>query len=171
MKLKTILAAAAAVFFIACGTPYRATDATIGVPQTTQRAFYDQYPNSTNVVWSSYDPNVIVLNDWEMTGWQLMDQSDYVVRFTEDNDQYYAWYDENGEWIGTALVVRDYTILPSSFRSSIVTTYPGYSINTVHREYYKDKNLYEVVIKNSNDSKVVLLVDSNGNIVKTKVKD
>jgi hypothetical protein len=171
MKLKTFLAAAAAVFMIACGTPYRATDATIGVPESTQRAFLDQYPNSTGIVWSNYDPNVIVLNDWEMTGWQLMDESDYVVRFTDGGEQYYAWYDENGDWVGTAQVVRDYAILPDAYKTSVITVYPGYTTSTVHRVYYKDRNLYEVVIKNPNDSKVVLLVDSNGNIVKTKVKD
>jgi hypothetical protein len=171
MKMKTFLAAAATVFVLSCGTPYRATDASIGVPESTQRVFFDQYPNSTDIVWSTYDPNVVILNEWELTGWQIMDESDYVVRFTDDGDQYYAWYDSNGDWIGTARVVRDYSLLPATFNSSYVTIYPGYTITSAHREYYKDKEMYEVVLKDSNDKKVVLLVDSNGNIVKTKVKD
>lgn len=170
MKLKTFFAVAAIAIFAACGTPYQATDTgVLVVPDRAQTSFTEQYPNGTNVVWSYYDPSVVIVNDWEMTGWQVLDESDYVAKFDMDNEQYYAWFDSNGEWVGTAYVVRDHTTLPGFVRTTLTTQYPTYTISSVNREFFRDKNLYEVVMKN-NDGKVVLLVDSDGNIVKHKTK-
>lgn len=170
MKLKQVFALAALSLFAACGTPYRATDTpTFVVSTDAQAAFVRQYPSGTNVVWSSYDPNNTVVYDWELAGWSRMDPSDYVVRFDMDNENYYAWYDSDGTWVGTAYVVRDYSKLPSSINTAITAQYPSYTITSVNREYYKDRNLYEVVLK-KDESKVVLLVDNDGNIVKYKVK-
>src|ERR1700741_788758 len=168
MKLKTFLAMAAITIFVACGAPYRATDTTPGGPDATQRTFLVQYPNSTNIVWANYDPNVVILNEWELTGWQTMDESDYVVRFEMDNEKYYAWYDSDGTWIGTAYVVNDFSALPYPVSSTVTTLYPGYTITNVNREFHKDKSLYEVVVKKSDDTKIVLLVDSDGNVIRKK---
>ena len=44
-----------------------------------------------------------------IAGWTVIDADDYVVQFDMDNEKYYAWYDTNGEWIGTAYVVNDFT--------------------------------------------------------------
>ena len=170
MKLRSLLAIAALATLAACETTYHATDTGVIIaPDGTQRVFVEQYPNSRNVVWSRYDPNVIVLNDWEMTGWQTLDESDYVVRFDMDNENYYAWYDSDGTWIGTAYVVSDYNTLPSLVNTTIRTKYPYHTITAANREYYKDRMLYEITMK-KDDSKVVLLVDANGNVVKEKVK-
>ncbi|HEV7782870.1 MAG TPA: PepSY-like domain-containing protein [Chitinophagaceae bacterium] len=171
MKLKSILAVAAlAATLTACETTYQATDTgVIVVPDGTQKVFLDQYPGSANVVWSRYDPNVVVLNEWELTGWQTLDESDYVVRFDLDNENYYAWYDSDGAWIGTAYVVKDYTTLPSLVSTSVNNKYPLHTMTSVNREYYKDRMLYEITLK-KDDAKVVVLVDANGNIVKEKIK-
>lgn len=170
MKLKGLLAVAALATLTACETTYQATDTgVVVVPDNTQRVFIEQYPNSRNVAWSRYDPNVVILNDWEMTGWQVLDESDYVVRFDMDNDNYYAWYDSDGNWIGTAYVVTDYNTLPTLVTGSINTKYPAHTMTSVNREYYKDRMLYEVTIK-KDDVKRVLLVDANGNILKEKIK-
>ena len=170
MKLNAILILAAVGTLAACGTPYRATDTTLGVPDNTQRTFITQYPNSSDVVWAMYDPNVVVLNDWELTGWQTLDETDYVVRFNMDGEQYYAWYDNDGSWVGTAYVVRDYNALPAGINTSLRTLYPSHTITSAHREYYSDRNLYEVVMKAEDGTKVVLLVDNDGNVIKKKVK-
>lgn len=171
MKLRNMLAAAVLVTtFAACETTYQATDTgVVNVPLTTQTAFIEQYPNSRNIVWAQYDPNVIVLNEWELTGWQTLDQSDYVVRFDMDNENYYAWYDSDGTWIGTAYVVNDFSTLPTLVSSAVRNKYPFHTMTNVSREYYSDRMLYEVVVK-KDDQKVVMLVDANGNIVKEKVK-
>ncbi len=170
MKLKSLLAVAALATLAACETTYQATDTGLVVaPAGTQRIFVEQYPNSSNVVWSRYDPNVVVINDWDMTGWQVLDADDYVVQFDMDNENYYAWYDSDGNWVGTAYVLKDYTRLPSLVSTAVTTKYPTYTMTSVNREHYKDMILYEITMK-SGETKRVLLVDANGTIVKEKIK-
>jgi hypothetical protein len=171
MKLKIFLAVAAIAGLSACETSYQATDTTtFVVPDEIRADFETKYPNVANVTWSSYDPNVVILNDWELAGWQVLDANDYAVRFNMDNEDYYAWYDSEGTWIGTAYVVRDYNTLPASVNNTLRTQYPSYSISHVNREFYKDLNVYEIVLKNNTDAKVVLLVDNNGTVLKQKTK-
>jgi hypothetical protein len=171
MKTRNLLAVAAIVLLAACETPYRATDVsgTVEVSSTTQQAFLDQYPNATNVVWSSYDPSVVILNDWELAEFPTLESTDYAVAFDLDNEKYYAWYDRSGSWIGSAYVVRDFTTMPSAVHSTISSQFPSYTITSVNREFKRDRVCYEVVLK-KDDSKVVLLVDNNGNILKQKSK-
>jgi hypothetical protein len=169
MKLKTFLALAVIIFFTACSSTYRATDTGVVISTDASRAFELQYPSATNVVWSSYDPNVVILNDWDMAGWTVIDADDYVVRFDMDNEKYYAWYDSNGEWIGTAYVVNDYTTLPDMVRSTINSKYPGYIISSVNKEFHKDRIAYEIVLKDG-DTKQVVLMDLNGVVLKSKMK-
>lgn len=169
MKTKVFLVAAI-VMFAACKTPYRATDVNgVVVPDAARTAFTAQYPNATNVVWSNYDPNIVVINDWELSEWPVMTSSDYVARFNMDNENYYAWYDSDGNWIGSAYVISDYTMLPSAVHNALDKQFPGYTITSVNREFKKDRAAYEVVLKNG-DTKVVALVDSDGNIIKQKTK-
>ncbi len=171
MKLRNFVAVAVIVLFAACETPYRATDVsgTVVVSAGTQRVFYDQYPNATNVVWTSYDPKVIILNDWELAEYGNLDVSDYAVAFDADGQRYYAWYDRNGDWVGSAYVVKDYTTLPSAVNSTISAQFPSYTIKSVNREFKKDRVCYEVTLK-KDDSKVVMLIDNNGNVIKQKSK-
>ncbi|HET9434276.1 MAG TPA: hypothetical protein VFO37_11000 [Chitinophagaceae bacterium] len=169
MKLKTFLAVAVIAIFTACSSTYRATDTGVVISSDATRAFDLQYPNATNVVWSSYDPDVVILNDWDMTGWTVLDGDDYVVQFDIDNERHYAWYDNSGEWIGSAIVVNDYNTLPNMVRDAIRTKYPGYSISSVNKEFHKDRIAYEVVLRDG-DTKQVALIDLNGIVLKSKVK-
>ena len=169
MKLKSFFALAVIAFFTACSSTYRATDTGVVVSTNISRAFELQYPSATHVLWNSYDPNVVILNDWDMAGWTVIDADDYVVRFDMDNEKYYAWYDSNGEWVGTAYVVNDYTTLPDMVRSTINTKYPGYTISSVNKEFHKDRVAYEIVLKDG-DTKQVVLMDLNGVVLKSKMK-
>jgi len=169
MKLKTFIAVAVIGLFTACSSTYRATDTGIVISTDASRAFDLQYPTATNVVWSSYDPNVVILNDWDLAGWTVIDGDDYVVQFDMDNEKYYAWYDSNGEWVGTAYVVNDFTTLPDMVRSTIDTKYPGYTISKVNKEFHKDRIAYEIVLKDG-DTKQVVLMDLNGVVLKSKMK-
>lgn len=169
MKLKTFIAVAVIGLFTACSSTYRATDTGIVISTNASRAFDLQYPTATNVVWTSYDPNIVILNDWDLAGWTVIDADDYVVQFDMDNEKYYAWYDTNGEWIGTAYVVNDFTTLPDMVRSAIDTKYPGYTISKVNKEFHKDRIAYEVVLKDG-DTKQVVLMDLNGVVLKSKMK-
>ncbi len=180
MKLRTLIAVAAVVaVFASCSSPYKATDTTgttttptsttIVVPAGTQTAFTTQYPNATNVVWSRYDPVAVVPVDWELAGWETLDTSDYLVRFDLDNENYYAWYDGDGNWVGSAYVVKDHSTLPEVVKTAITNKYAGYSIENVNREFQKDRIAYEIEMK-KDDSKVKLLVDGDGNVIREKMK-
>lgn len=169
MKLKTFLAVAVVGIFTACSTTYRATDTGTVISTDATRAFDLQYPNATNVTWSMYNPNTVILSDWDMTGWSAIDQNDYVVQFDNDGERYYAWYDTNGEWIGSAYVVRDFTIIPEMIRTELNAKYPGYTIDSANKEFHKDRVAYEVVLKNG-DSKQIVLMDLNGVVLKSKMK-
>jgi len=169
MKLKSFIAVAVIAVFTACSSTYRATDTGVVISTDATRAFDLQYPNATNVVWSTYDPNIVILNDWDMAGWSVIDADDYVVRFDMEGEKYYAWYDSNGEWIGSAYVVNDYTTLPDMVRSTINSKYPGYTISSVNKEFHKDRIAYEVVLKDG-DTKQVALIDLNGMVLKSKMK-
>jgi hypothetical protein len=170
MKWRLLILAAVTGLLSACGETYQATDTgTIPVSRTAYRAFVTEYPNATNVVWGYYDPAIIIVNEWELTGWTVLDTDDYAVRFDMDGEDYYAWYDSDGTWIGTAYVVKDYTRLPVMVNTSIRNLYPTYTISSVNREFYIDRSVYEVTLKNDK-SKVVLLVDDYGNVLKSKIK-
>jgi len=169
MKLKILMFAASMAVLVSCGPSYRVTNrSTVGVdvPTIIQTSFTTQYPTAGDVVWSTYDAATLPI-DWELSGWPAMDQGDYVVTFNLNNDKYYAWYDSDGDWIGTAYVVSDYKSLPPAINTMINDKYSGYTITAVNREMQKDRIAFEIQLKNG-DSKAKLLVDENGNIIKQK---
>jgi uncharacterized membrane protein YkoI len=167
MKLKILVLAASLAVLASCGPSYKATDQyAVVIPAGTQTAFTTQYPTASTVVWSRYDVATLPI-DWELAGWPTMDQNDYVVSFNMDNDKYYAWYDSDGNWIGTAYVVIDYKSLPSVVNSTINSQFSGYTITGVNKEFQKDRMVYEVRLQNG-DNKVKMLIDANGNIIKQK---
>lgn len=169
MKLKTFLAVAVIGLFTACSTTYRSTDTGVVISTDAAQAFDLQYPNATNVTWSMYDPDVVILNDWDLAGWTVIDADDYVVEFEMDGEKYHAWYDSNGEWIGSAYAVSNFTALPEMVKTEISAKYPGYTIRSVNKEFHKERVAYEVVLANG-DSKQVILMDLNGVVLKSKMK-
>lgn len=171
MKLNNLIVAAGIVMLASCGSTYRATDQTVVVaPDNVRTTFTTAYPNATNIVWYNYDQQqAFVPIDWELTGWPAMDVNDYVVGFDMDGEKYYAWYDTDGTWIGSAYVVNDYKALPTAVLNTLNTQFADYSISSVNREFQKDRMAYEIEMKNSS-SKVKLLVDGSGNIIKQKTR-
>ena len=170
MKLKILSLVAAITMLVSCGPSYKVTDQStvIDVPSGIQTSFTTQYPTATDVMWSTYDVSAVPI-DWELTGWPVMDGSDYVVKFNMGSDKYYAYYDSNGDWIGTAYVINDYKTLPDAVNNTLNSQFAGYSITSVNKEFQKDRMAYEIQMKNG-DSKIKLLVDSNGNIIRQKTK-
>ena len=96
-----------------------------------------------------------------------MDADDYLVKFDLDNENYYAWYDSDGTWVGSAYTMKDFTKLPAAVntavKNAIKTRYKDYNITNVNREFQKNKKTYEVELQNA-DSKVKMLVNSDGKI-------
>jgi uncharacterized membrane protein YkoI len=199
MKLRNILTAAAAVGLLsACNPSYKATDGsgtttdstsvsgsdsamdgttmnspgtstTVTVPEGTRTAFSTQYPTATNTVWANYDARAELPIDWEMTGWTALDPDDYVVRFDMDNENYYAWYDRDGNWIGSAYAMKNATKLPEAVNKVVMEKYPDFTIKSVSREFEKDRMAYEIELTKA-DGKAKILVDTNGAILKEKTK-
>jgi hypothetical protein len=171
MKLKILSLLAGVAFMVSCGPSYEITNpntTVIDVPSGTITTFTTQYPTATHVVWLAYDPATVPI-DWELTGWPVLTSNDYVVRFNMDNSDYYGYFDANGDWIGTAMVLMDYNTLPTAVTATISSEYPGYTISSVQKEFKKDNIAYEIQLKNG-ESKMKLLVDANGNILKRKTK-
>jgi putative PepSY-like beta-lactamase-inhibitor len=170
MKLKILMAAAGLAVLASCGPSYRVTDgSTVGidVPTGVKTTFVTAYPNAADVNWATYDASLVPI-DMELAGWSTLDPGDYVATFTVNGDKYYAYYDPNGEWIGTAYVITDYKSLPNPINSMITNKYTGYTITSVDRVMQKDRIAYEIQLKNGN-SKAKMLVDENGNIIKEKM--
>lgn len=171
MKLKIMSLVAAASLLFSCGTTYKSTSDNaaynVTVPTGIRSNFAVQYPDAKNIVWNRFDVNTVPI-DWEMTGWTALDAEDYTVGFNMGTDKYYAWYDGNGNtMIGSAFAITDYSQLPYAVNSLVQNSYKGYSIESVQRESWKSQTGYELKLVNG-DSKVKLLVDSNGNILKEK---
>ena len=114
MKLKNLIPIAALAFLVSCGPTYELSDGTVVVSDDTRTAFVTQYPNASTVKWSYYDPDVTPIVDWELVDWPVLDDRDYIVTFSMDNEPYYAGYDSEGNWVGTAYVVSNTTTIPVS---------------------------------------------------------
>jgi hypothetical protein len=171
------LAMCAAVIFAACGEPRQTTtmssssdNPAMTPPNNLQTVFVTQYPSASNVVWAQYDATIVPI-DWELAGWSALDADDYAVTFVMDNQPYVAWYDSDGTWIGSTYVIDDYTKLPAAVQTTLNTKYSGYAIQKVHQEMWKDKQAFEIKLKKTDDDKVKLLVDKDGNVIKEKLKD
>jgi hypothetical protein len=170
MKLKILILAIGTVAFVSCGPSYRVTDnSTVGidVPSSVQTSFSTQYPNAASVTWSMYNVDQTPI-DWEMTGWPELTDKDYVATFNMDNNQYYAWYDANGNWIGSSYAMSDYKTLPKGVTDMIYDKYPGYTISSVNKEMRKDDKMRYQVELNDQYNKKKILIDEDGNILKEK---
>jgi len=141
----------------------------VTVSAETQAAFTKQYPGATNVEWSNYDSLAAVPIDLRMAGWKRMDAEDHLVKFDFENENYYAWYDSEGNWVGSAYKMSDPSKLPAAVnatvKNAIKTKYTGYSVTNVNREFQKNKKAYEVELTKGG-STVKMLVNSDGKIIK-----
>lgn len=183
MKLKNqVLIVAGLAFFASCGS--NSTDketkndivvvtepvtnpVIVEVPATTKTTFETKYPQASNVRWEYYRPDFSSI-DWEWTGWPRMDTTDHMARFNWDGSDYWAWYDEQGNWIGTVNMINDYAMLPAPINSTIGSQYNGYTIVSANRENDKDRTAYEISLEKGSN-KMKLLIDENGKILKKKM--
>jgi hypothetical protein len=117
--------------------------------------------------WSAYDSLAAVPIDMRLTGWKNLDADDHMVKFDLNGDTYYAWFDSEGKWIGSASPFADIDKLPAAVKTAInnaiKTRYSGYAVSQVNREFQPGKKSYEVELS-KDDSKVRMMVSSNGKI-------
>jgi hypothetical protein len=171
MKLKFLGLVTAMVLLLSCGSTRTSTSENYayGVPDNVHSGFIAQYPNAANIAWARYDAANLPI-DWEMAGWTTLQSDDYVVQFNLDDENYYAWYDRNGNWIGSAYTVRNNSSLPSAVSNLLSTQFGGYTIEKIDREFSRDRIAYEIKLRND-ENKVKLLVAEDGTILKQKLKD
>lgn len=138
---------------------------TVVVPEPAKMSFEKKYPNVSNVTWTRYEP--ISTFDWEWSGWPSMDTADYMVKYNLDNTDYWSWYDNDNNWVGTVSPVTDFAGLPAKVNSSIQSNFPGYTIVSVDKENDKNRTAYEVELTKDGD-KMKALIAENGAILKKK---
>jgi hypothetical protein len=136
------------------------------VPSNLKTSFSTKYPDVSGVNWYYYEPSYVPI-EWDWSGWPALDTSDYVANFNNNGSDYWVWYDDGGNWVGTVNSINDYSSLPSAVNNTIKGQYSGYNIVSVDKENDKNRTAYEIQMENGND-KVKLLVDENGKIMKKK---
>ena len=182
MKLKSWMLTAAVAALAACGnagsdknnttdsastteTNTVTTKTSVEVPATTRTSFKAKYPKATEVSWSHYQTTTIPI-EWEWTGWPAMDTSDYVASFNVDGSDYWVWYDDGGDWVGTVTEINN-SGLPAAVNNVIQLQYAGYTVVSAEKENDKNRTAYEIKMENGKD-KMKLLIDENGTILKKK---
>jgi len=137
------------------------------MPAVVEPVFSKQYPTASNAVWTKYDSLANVPIDMRLTGWKKLDAEDHMVKFDFQDETYYAWYDSNGKWIGSAYTMKDISKLPvkvkTAVQNAIKARYAGYEISQVNRELQTGKSAYEVELAKG-DNEVRLLVTPDGKI-------
>jgi hypothetical protein len=141
----------------------------VEVPVATRTSFEAKYPQASNVTWNYHEPTVIVPIEWEWTNWPVIDSNDYVANFEVNNDDYWVWYDDSGDWVGTVAEVNDYSALPAAVNNTIKSQFPGYTIVSVDKENDKNRTAYEIQMENGAD-KMKALIAENGKLMKKKGK-
>lgn len=138
----------------------------VEVPAATRTTFEQKYPGASDVTWNSYSEPYTTI-DWEWTGWPALDQNDYYVTYDWNGADYYAWYDQDGNWIGTTSVVSDYSTLPSAVNNTLKNQFNGYRVTSADKENDKNKEAYELELEKGSD-KLKVLITADGQVMKKK---
>src|SRR5688572_2348069 len=84
---------------VSTATTDNAMVGTIEAPATIRTSFETKYPQATNVRWQYYRPDLTTNFEWDWSGWPMLDTSDYAVSYNWNGNDYWAWYDQDGNWI------------------------------------------------------------------------
>ncbi|HEX2606799.1 MAG TPA: hypothetical protein VHK91_05445 [Flavisolibacter sp.] len=168
MKRMIISLSVAAIFALSCGTTSSTSTSSsyaFGVPGTLSSEFLSQYPDATNVTWSDYSVSAAPV-DWELLDWPR-NLGGSLARFDNNNERYFAWYDPSGNWIGSAYRINEANRLPQGVHTLLTARYPGYSIESSYKVFWKDKQAFELRLRNGAATTRVL-TDASGNVLKAK---
>jgi hypothetical protein len=150
-------------------TETKTTTTKVEVPEATRTSFEAKYPQAADVTWNYHEPVVEVPVAWEWTEWPVIDTNDYVAYFKVNNDDYWVWYDNSGDWIGTVSEVSDNSSLPAAVNNTIKREFPGFTIKSIDKENDKNRTAYEIQMENGED-KMKALIAENGQVMKKKGK-
>ncbi|MBC7946575.1 MAG: PepSY-like domain-containing protein [Chitinophagaceae bacterium] len=150
-------------------TETQTTKRTVVVPEATRTSFAAKYPQAADVSWSyHYDTDNMPI-DWELAGWPTLDTSYYVATFDQGSDDYWVWYDDNGDWFATVTEVSDHASLPAAVNKTVKSQFAGYTIVSIDKENDKNRTAYEIQMENGED-KMKALIAENGQVLKKKGK-
>ncbi|MEP6699794.1 MAG: PepSY-like domain-containing protein [Bacteroidota bacterium] len=135
------------------------------VPDKIKTSFEAKYPAVAAVNWSRYEP--MTAFDWDWSGWPKMDSSDYMVKFSMDSIDYWEWYDNDYNWVGTVSAVPDVNGLPPAVSNTVNSEFPGYTIISVNKENDKNRTAYEIQLTKGDD-KMKALISESGALMKKK---
>lgn len=135
------------------------------VPDKIQTSFEAKYPAVTAVNWSRYEP--MTAFDWDWSGWPKMDSYDYMVKFSMDSIDYWEWYDNDYNWVGTVSAVPDVNGMPPAVTNTVKSEFPGYTIVSVNKENDKNITAYEIQLTKGDD-KMKALISESGSVMKKK---
>jgi hypothetical protein len=139
---------------------------TVELPATVRTGFETKYPHASNVKWNYYQPATVPI-EWDWSGWPVIDTTAYTGSFNQDGSDYWVWYDNAGNWIGSVSAVSDYALLPDNVNNTVRSQFPGYTILSVEKENDKKRTVYEIKLEKGND-KMKALIDENGKLIKKK---
>jgi putative PepSY-like beta-lactamase-inhibitor len=142
---------------------------TVVVPEATRTSFEAKYPQASDVTWNYHEPVITTPIEWEWTDWPAIDTNDYVANFKVNDDDYWVWYDYNGDWIGTVSEINDYSSLPPAVADVVKTQFAGYKITSIDKENDKNRTAYEIKMENGED-KMKALIAEDGTVIKKKGK-
>ncbi len=137
-------------------------------PVTVRTSFETKYPQAANVNWNHHQADVVAPIEWDWSNWTI-DTSDYYANFSVNNEDYWVWYDEQGNWIGSVSEVNDHASLPSAVNQTVKSEFAGYTIESIDRENDKDMVAYEIDLVKGDD-KMTALIAENGKLMKKKGK-
>jgi hypothetical protein len=140
--------------------------ANVDVPAATKTSFETKYPGATNVSWNYYGEPYSAI-DWEWTAWPSVDEKDYVVRYNWNGSDHYAWYDQDGNWIGSVTTISDHSSLPAAVNNAVKKEFAGYTITAVDKENDKNREAYEIDLEKG-DAKAKALIAADGTVLKKK---
>lgn len=138
----------------------------VNVPPKAKESFQTKYPNAANATWKNYDPNYEYPFDWEWTGWPRVDTSYYTATYNADGGDYWVFYTPEGEWMSTVEPIKSDKV-PDAVNKVLNAKYKAYTVESVSKENDKNREAYEIKMKNGED-KMKVLIDKNGNIMKSK---
>ncbi len=129
---------------IPCGVTV--TD-TVNPPVIVRTTFTRTYPSAQRVVWYQYRP---VKNPEPNMWYSKMGDDDYYVTFLMNDNDYTAWYDNNGTMV-YSVSKMDNIELPAAVQTAINNQYAGYYIRDVDLETDNNMTVYEVKMEKGND--------------------
>jgi hypothetical protein len=138
----------------------------VEVPAATKTTFETKYPGASDVTWTNYNEPYSTI-DWELAGWPAMDANDYVVAYDWNGADYYTWYDQDGNWVGTTSVISDYSTLPSGVNNTLKSKFNGYTVVSADKENDKNREAYELELEKGAD-KLKVLIATDGTVLKKK---